>query len=51
MNVELLAPAGSMEALKTAGYDARISCEAYTPNGFDQDAETAMKFFKELLGK
>ena len=40
-----------VEALRTAKYDARISCEAYTPNGFDTDAEEAVRFFKELLGK
>lgn len=38
-----------MEALKTAKYDARISCEAYTPNGFEQDAKTAYDFFRKLL--
>ena len=40
-----------MAALAEAKYDARISCEAYAPNGFDKDAETAMAFFKELLKK
>ena len=40
-----------MAALADAKYDARISCEAYTPNGFDKDAEKAMVFFKELLKK
>jgi sugar phosphate isomerase/epimerase len=37
-----------MKALKAAKYDARISCEAYAPNGFDKDAEAAAAFFRQL---
>lgn len=51
VSVDEAAYAPFMEALAQAKYDARISCEAYTPNGFDHDAEIAMKFFKELLGR
>ena len=38
-----------MEALKQAGYDARISCEAYAENGFARDAAAAKAFFDKLL--
>ena len=51
VSVDEAAYAPFMEALAQAKYDARISCEAYTPNGFDHDAEIAMKFFNELLGR
>ena len=37
-----------MEALEAAGYDGRISCEAYAPNGFDQDAQAAFDFLKHF---
>lgn len=36
-------------ALKEVGYDLRISCEAYAPNGFDQDAPVAKRFFEEIF--
>lgn len=38
-----------IEALHTAGYDARISCEAYSPNGFEKDAPTAIDFFRKYF--
>ena len=41
----------SAAALRKAGYDARISCEAYVPNGFETDAPIARKFFDELLAQ
>lgn len=34
-----------IEALKAVGYDQRVSCEAYCPNGFEQDAPVAKRFF------
>ena len=40
-----------MDALAAAKYDSRISCEAYTPNGFDHDAQAAFDFFKQLLNQ
>ena len=40
-----------IDALRKAGYDARISCEAYVPNGFEVDAPIARKFFDELLAQ
>ena len=36
-----------IDAIKAVGYDARISCEAYCPNGFTQDAPVAKRFFDE----
>lgn len=36
-----------IDALKTLGYDLHVSCEAYAPNGFDQDAPVAKRFFEE----
>ena len=41
----------TLAALRKAGYDARISCEAYAPNGFDRDAEVTMGFFRKLQEK
>ena len=38
-----------VNALKTAGYDARVSCEAYAPNGFEADAPAALKMLRELF--
>ncbi len=35
-----------IDALRQAGYDQRISCEAYA-NNFDLDAERALRFFKD----
>lgn len=38
-----------IEALHTVGYDARISCEAYSLNGFDKDAPAAVEFFRQYF--
>lgn len=36
-----------IDALKAVGYDLHVSCEAYVPNSFEQDAPIAKKFFDE----
>ena len=36
-----------IDALKEIGYDLHVSCEAYAPNGFAQDAPIAKRFFEE----
>ena len=35
-----------IDALKAVGYDGRVSCEAYAPNGFVHDAPIARRFFE-----
>ena len=37
------------DALKEAGYDARISCEAYSSGDFEQDAKAAIEFFHAMV--
>ena len=36
------------DALKKAGYDARISCEAYTAGNFEADAAAAIEFLRSM---
>ena len=36
------------DALKKAGYDARISCEAYATDDFEKDARDALAFLREM---
>lgn len=36
-----------IQALRAVGYDLRVSCEAYAPNGFVQDAPVAKRFFDQ----
>lgn len=36
------------DALKKAGYDARISCEAYASEDFENDAREALEFLRRL---
>ena len=38
-----------VKALATAGYDARVSCEAYAPNGFEADAPVALAMLRKLF--
>lgn len=37
------------DALKEAGYDARISCEAYSSGDFERDARAAIEFFRATV--
>lgn len=38
-----------IQTLRAIGYDRSISCEAYAPNGFRQDASVAKRFFERYL--